>query len=110
MNRIIIWAAEKRDPQLQVKALSVTLKLLYGDAQFTSVYRPALIVLKRFKLSQLMNYPDSVDYKDVVGNFISYLVRNNNELEFEDFNMTENDIKYMRRREMNSMWQEITDL
>jgi hypothetical protein len=104
MNRIIIWAAEKRDPRLQVKAISVTLKLLYGDVQFTSIYRPALIVLSKFKLSQLLNYSDSADYKDVVGNFISYLVRNNSELEFEDFKLTENDIKYMQRREFNSMW------
>lgn len=44
------WAAETKDVQLQVKAISVTLSLLYGDLQFSSVYRPSKETLKQFKM------------------------------------------------------------
>jgi hypothetical protein len=51
----MLQAAELKDTELQVKTISVTLGLLYGDLQFRSVYRPSKETLKLFRIKQLIS-------------------------------------------------------
>jgi len=57
----MLQAAELKDTELQVKTISVTLGLLYGDLQFRSVYRPSKETLKLFRIKQLISQSNSLD-------------------------------------------------
>ena len=93
-----------------MKAIAVTLSLLYGDLQFSSVFRPTKDTLRQFRMKQLLSNSNAPDYRDVCSNFLSYLVRNRNDVEYEDFGLDEEDTKYFARREINTLWQEVTDI
>ena len=61
-------------------------------------------------MKQLLSSPNAPDFRDVCSNFLSYLVRNRNDLEYEDFGLDFDDSKYFGRREINTLWQELTDI
>ena len=82
----------------------MTLSLLYGDLQFSSVFRPSRETLSQFRIKQLLSNSNAPDFRDVCSNFLSYLVRNRNDIEYEDFGLNQEDTKYFGRREINTLW------
>jgi hypothetical protein len=110
LQTIVKWSAERKDPQLQVKAITATLSLLYADVQFSSVYRPTKETLRLFRMKPLLSNSNAADYRDVCSNFLSYMVRNKNDVEYSDFGLDEEETKYMSRREINTLWQEVSEI
>jgi hypothetical protein len=90
MNHLLEWYGEHYDPEVQVKAIQILMKMLQ-NRQFNAVYQPTRQVISKLNVTRLIK---DTDQKQLCNQFITAVFRKNNPIYLNDMGLEGLDIEY----------------
>lgn len=95
MNHLLEWYGEHYDPQVQVKAIQILMRMLQ-NRQFSAVYQLTRQVISKLNITRLIK---DTDNKKLCNMFITVVFRKCNPIFLNDLGLEGMDIEYFIQKE-----------